>query len=418
MSMATVIRALAPSEESFTFSTGLYVGYGVETVGDLDTAALGRAVELVSERYPVLRARLDGDARGHMLVEGDAPTVIVHEADNSDSDVLDGLTLTQSEAVVAVYVQCYPHRRQVVSVVAHHGIADARHALALLEEIWSTYTDLITGTTPARRDPRALPEPVEQFLRSRGIDPAPDDEPRQTPTTTAVAAPDPGQGPPSATIPMRRVQLSSEQTEALVRRGRRYDLTINEQISAAFVRAAAATHQVPASQVGYVYMVDLRERVQPAAGYTDITNALGFAHFRTRTLDPASIDLAAEIGAAFRRDMDTGVIARTPFHAQRVFDGLGPVPVLLTNWGRVPHLRTPKSLTVTGFEPRFHVRYSPADMASPPHASFAMFDLLQRLQAGVIFWFDDRLAIDLLATSPTIEPLATYLSALLDQTLH
>ncbi|MEV6071588.1 hypothetical protein AB0L82_34025 [Nocardia sp. NPDC052001] len=416
MSVNTVIRTLAPSEESFTFSTGLYVGYGVEVVGELDLAALRRALDVASERYPVLRARLDGDGNGHALIEGDAPTMAVHEAREGE-DVLDGLVIAQADAVISVYVQRYPNERHVVSVVAHHGIADAHHALALLGQLWSDYTDLVDGTPLPPHPTQHYPEPVEQFLTVRGISPGENDATNSSRVGSPAGGSAPDAPAPPATIPMRRVQLTRAQTAALMARGRRHGLTVNEQISAAFVEAAARANGVSVSQIGYVYMVDLRHRVPPHAGYTDITNALGFARFQSVDQSPAAGDLAAQIGASLRADLAAGTLQRSPFRAQSVFDDLGPVPTLLTNWGRIPALRTPNTLTVTGFHPRFHVEFSAEGMQSPPNASFAMFELLRTMQAGVIFWFDDRLSIDLIAAGPMIEPLAVRLAAVLDETL-
>lgn len=404
------IRTLAATESFFTLGSGMYVGYGLVTDGPVDLDALAAAADRLGAAHPGLRARIVGDGATErtFVRNDDAVPVAVSTSAGEPTDPIHDLSIEQSRAVAAVHVVTSGGEARAVYLFVHHALADGHHALALLQSLWTSYTAIVTGGDGALEQPTHFPIPLEEFLADRGFSTEPLIDAAATEAATDAATPSTEAQAPAATVPnaapevadgavsapampaLTRVQLTATETAALIEYGHRTGRTVNQLVSAAFIAATAAARGLGASRVLYGYPVDLRRRLgEPAAGFTDITNALGMAFFQADS-DEASLDeLAAQVGAGLARDLAAGTVQRPMSMAVG-----GALPedcavAVITNWGPVPPLPTPEGLSLTEFHPAFHLDVPPA----PGGADWtAMAD---RMAFAIVSSFDGRLNVDL-----------------------
>src|SRR5690606_30810964 len=102
-----------------------------------------------------------------------------------------------------------------------------------------------------------------------------------------------------------RVQLDPAETARLLELARTRAVSVNGLVTAAVLRAFAAVYGV--DQVGCVYPVDLRRRLDPPVAAAAGTNVSGLAAFTTTEFDDV-VTLARRIGTALHDDLATGVI--------------------------------------------------------------------------------------------------------------
>ncbi|MBF6472156.1 MULTISPECIES: phthiocerol/phthiodiolone dimycocerosyl transferase family protein [Nocardia] len=407
MTAATVIRPLAPSEAIFANSEVL-VGYSIRVDGRLDLAALSAAFEAVVRSRPILGARLEADGRGgHLLLESPDAAAEMTIAEGDPERLLTGARLDQRRALGSLCV-VRDGAAAGVTLVTHHSVADAYHSLAVFDELWSCYTDLVRGRPP-ELEPHGFPRSVEDLLRERGVRKT--DPPVMPHRPMGVAQMYSGPDDPDYLLPRTaRCRLTREQTAALVELGHRENTTINGLASAAIMLTEAELRRLPLTDLAYTYSVDLRTRVTPPIAATEGTNVLGFANFvpapRTGT---SLVELARGISDTLRAGVDTGVVQQTPLHIPEI--AAGPPPrapgiVLATNWGRVRRPRVPDDLRITDFR---------SIMLGKPDKTGHR--LQQPSGTIIISTFDDRLSIEIHHPEETTDEqrvrvrlLATHLS--------
>ncbi|WP_280455344.1 phthiocerol/phthiodiolone dimycocerosyl transferase family protein [Nocardia brasiliensis] len=392
MTTSTVVRPLAPSEQMFAW-IGVYVGYAVQVTGRLDLAALSAAYEVVVRTYPVLGARLEptGDG-GYALVAGAgaAPAISVVEGD-PDRLLIDQ-KLDQGETLSAV---CVARAGDTASVtlLTHHSIADAYHSLAVLAELWSCYTELVSGQTPMR-PVHGYPISIEEVLAARGIEkralPSAEDR-TVTPTEPPPASPatEPDAQEIRQTVPdSSRCLLSEAETAALVELGHRTGVTINGLVSAAILLTEAEIRDLPLNEIAYVYPVDLRTRLTPTVGRTEGTNLLGFADYHPTGDTTDLVELAKDICAGLHTALADGTVQQTPLHIpDQIAAGPPQLPgmMIVSNWGRVPALAAPEGLRITDF--RSTVTAAPPAGTPPPPEQ-------PQGGAAIVSTFEGRLSIE------------------------
>ncbi|MEU9147573.1 hypothetical protein [Streptomyces sp. NPDC048349] len=360
MTTSAVIRPLAPSEETFA-RAGVYMGYAVRVSGSLDVAALAAAYQAVVRAHPVLGARLEpADGEGFDLVAASAGTPGITVVDGDEDQLVHGPEFDQRTVLSHVSVVRDGDTADV-TLFTHHSIADACHSLAVLAELWSCYTDVVTGRSP-EREVRPYPVPVEELLAQRGIEkrawPVP-----AGPQAAEQAAVEPVVAPPAvAAAPVgggrhvpplvARCHLSVDETAALVELGHREGVTINGLVSAAILLSDAEIRGLPLTEMIYLYPVDLRTRLTPAVGTTDGTNLLGAARYLPAAGTTGLVELGRSICASLAAAIAEGVVQQTPLHVpEKSTAGVTPPPgmLLVTNWGRVPAPRMPRGLRATDF---------------------------------------------------------------------
>ncbi|MFQ6329981.1 phthiocerol/phthiodiolone dimycocerosyl transferase family protein [Nocardia sp. CWNU-33] len=386
MSTASVIRPLAPSEQMFAFGE-VFVGYSVRVSGRLDLNALSTAFDAIVRAFPILGARLEAvEAGGHVLVAaaGAAPGISVVDGDPEQL-----LTAAKFDQSVAVGALCVVRDGDSASVtlVIHHSVADAYHALAILGDLWFYYRAATEGRLP-EPEIHPYPEPVEALLAARGIEKFPN---------PAAAAPAPGLAVTSTPAPdtidpgyqmsqTTRCRLSKAATAQLVDLGHREQVTVHGLVSAAILLMEAEIRALPLTELMYLYSVDLRTRVSPPIGLTDGTDVLGFTNYVPGAdAGTTLIGLARGVCDALQAAVDSGFVQQTPLQIPDVVAAGPPrVPgmVMATNWGRVPQLPAQQDLRIDDFRSIFIAK--PDRTGRRPAANTC-----------IISTFDDRLSIEI-----------------------
>jgi len=103
--------------------------------------------------------------------------------------------------------------------------------------------------------------------------------------------------------------------------------------------------------VPFIYTVDLRYFLSPPVSATGCTNPVGLGTYLAEINHKTTVvDLARDIAATFKADLDEGVIQQSRLHFSPQYVGNAPgMPdvVLLSDNGLVPPVRTPPGVEVT-----------------------------------------------------------------------
>ncbi|MFI1460446.1 phthiocerol/phthiodiolone dimycocerosyl transferase family protein [Nocardia carnea] len=413
MTAATVIRPLAPSEQIFAFS-GVFVGYCARVSGRVDISALAAAYEALVTAHPMLGAQLvPSEPFGHTLVTSGPPEIVLTVADGDPELLLTGALPDQRRALGSAHV-VRSATGASVTLLVHHSIADATHALHLYERLWQCYSTAVTGRAP-ELPPARQPQPVEDLLAARGISrrplPGRAGPPRSEPPLPppdALAAND-HEYPPLVTT---RCRLSREHTGALVAHGHRTGVTVHSLVAAALLLTEAEARRLPVTGLQCSYSVDLRRRVRPAIGPAEGTNVLGFAGYRPAPGGAQTLtSLAHGVVGALRAGLATGYVQQTPLQLP---DTLAAPPanpfdtVMTTNWGRLPGLSGP-AVRIDDFRTTMIAKPDPTGRRPPQPGG----------GTSIVTTYDDRLSIEIHhppeftpVQRPRIERLRTLLTRL------
>lgn len=358
MFATSVIRKLAISEEMLA-ETHNFVGLAAHVTGPVDIDLLSEAYEALLEAHPILTGRLERlpDGRHQFVTDDLMPDGIeVIELASTDAEP-PAPHFDQTESLVALRVIIADGQAQPTLYV-HHAVADGHHMYALIEEMLSYYTDLVTTGRIGAINVEPAPQSIEAVLADRGI------EKQQRsgierfmpalfaydlpPTRRAVA----GETPSSPVrVPMASCRLSESQTNDVVAFGRAHDLSLHAVLSAAVLMAEWQLRGKLSIPVPYVYTVDLRYFLSPPVSATGCTNPIGLATYLAEI--DAKTDLVAiarDIAESFQKDLDEGVIQQSRLHFSPQYVGNPPgLPdvVVLSNNGLVPPVRTPPGVEVT-----------------------------------------------------------------------
>lgn len=358
MFASSVIRRLARSEEMFA-ETHNFVGLGAELTGPVDVDALCEAFDALLEAHPILTSRIERRPDGrYELVADDLQHegAMVCTLGDAESDP-PPIRFDQSLSLV--------HLRVVVrgasvapTLYVHHALADGHHLFSLIEEIFSSYTDL--ATTGRLRPVAAQPAPdaLETVLAERGVvkldrsglerfmpamftyDLPPS---RRSSADTKPAFP--------MRVPMAACQLTEAQTQAVVDFGRTNKVSLNGVLSAVILLAEWQIRGGLNVPVPYIYPVDLRYVLSPPVSATGCTNPVGVGTYLAHIdSDTGVLSLAREIAESFREDIACGVIQQSLLHFSPQYVGNPPgLPdvVMMTDNGMVPPMRTPAGVEIS-----------------------------------------------------------------------
>lgn len=352
------IRKLARSEEMFA-ETHNFVGLGAEVKGTVDADAMSDAFDALLQAHPVLGGRLEQDPDGrweivlddlmHPGIEvvelaGDAPAPPLI-FDQTASLVHLRLTLRDGQAQPTLYI--------------HHSLADGHHQFSLVEELFSTYTDLVTTGAAKPVTVHSAPDPLEVILANRGVE-------KKTRSglerlLAAMFAYDlpPSRRAPSEVnpvlpqlVPMAYCKLSERDTENIIAFCRANKLGLNSLLSATVLTAEWQLRNTPNIPVPYVYPVDLRYLLSPPVSATECTNPVGIATYLAEIESGTDlVDLGRDINDTFKKDIAEGVIQQSFLHFSPQYVGNPPgLPdvVMFTDNGIVPPMRTPPDMELTG----------------------------------------------------------------------
>ncbi|WP_424185422.1 phthiocerol/phthiodiolone dimycocerosyl transferase family protein [Actinokineospora sp. G85] len=392
MTTTGIWRALTPTEKVYA-DKEIYVGYTVRASGRLDLDALRTAYAAVCRAHPHLASRLGTDEHGLVVVDAGAlPEVQVHDGDPDHP--LTGVTLGQDRFLSGLNV-VRDGDEASVTLVNHHCVADADHSLAVFARLWSCYTDTVEGV-PFDLPRHRYPMPLEVVLGDRGF------QVNNPVVRSPGAAVEPS---PDLRVLVRHVaqlRLTEAQTTALAEFGRRHGVTLNGLLSAAILLVEAKTRDIPLTDLVLRFTVNLRNRVTPHITPTEGTNIVGGGRFMVPPgTTPTPVAIARVVGDQLRTGLATGAIQRSLLDMVDLVNHQNPgevpqepphprhVVISLTNWGRIPPMRTPTALTLTNFQSTSHIRESPAHFTAA--------------RGYVASTFTGRLGIDLAFPEKTAE---------------
>jgi hypothetical protein len=355
----SVIRKLARSEEMFA-ETHNFVGLTAHVDGRIDIDAMSAAFDALLEARPVFAGHLERDSDGrHQIVVDDLlhPGIIVVALDDPDAES-PPMHLDQSESLIHLrltvrYGQAEP------TLYIHHSLADGHHQFSLIEELFSSYTDLVCTGSMRTITVQTAPEPLEVALAERGVH-----KQKRSGLERFMPARYAYELPPSrrATIdikptspvhvPVARCRLTERETHDVITFCSEHRLTSNALLSAVVLLAEWQLRNTPNIPVPYIYPVDLRYFLSPPLSATACTNPLGVATYLAEIdRNTRVVDLARDIAETFRADLSDGVIQQSLLHFSPQYIGNAPgLPdfVMLTDDGLVPTLRTPPDVKLTG----------------------------------------------------------------------
>ncbi|MFE3545806.1 acyltransferase [Nocardia sp. NPDC059177] len=353
-----VVRVLDPSEQRFV-RHATFTGRSVTVRGELDAAALGAAFAALQRAFPILVCRIveDADENGILLrPEHIEPVGAWVGFGDPDEVRIPVESMDPAAQLGYLDVVLAEEDRARITLFVHHSVADAGHCVELFARLWGYYTDHVeTGAIAAL--PREYPVSVESLLAQRGTVRGPRSglEPvtRALVVADAVGVVEPS--PPSSAALARpaRIQLDAEETARVLDLARAHEVSVNGLVTAAVLRAFATVYDV--DQVGCLYPVDLRRRLDPPLPPAAGTNISGLAAFTTGVADTSDpVALARRIGTHLHNDLATGLIEQSVLHFPDFF-GPGRIHstaghLALTNTGTVPAFRAPAGLLIDDYE--------------------------------------------------------------------
>ncbi|EFV14234.2 phthiocerol/phthiodiolone dimycocerosyl transferase family protein [Segniliparus rugosus] len=366
------------------------MGYSCLCVGALDLGALDDAFGELQRQYPLLRSVIRESGSGFEFATGALSRARVFSGEDQHAQVT-GLGAEFDQTDRLAYLDIIPGDGDTrVTLFVHHSAADGRHALALLQELWGRYTQRVETGEPQPVRPEPFPLPLEHYLDTRehpgaelslGLDELPSAGSPQVDWAE-------GRVRSNAMLPAR-AQLSRDETQSLIDLGHDAGVTVNALVSAALIRAHACED---APLPLYVYMVDLRGRVVPPVGLTEVTNMIRSIAFSADGHDDGLFALARRIGDQLAAATADGTVHTGA--AELPLFGPQPGKVLhSTNWGRILLPRTPSDLRIVDFQSCF------PPFPPPPAADDQAVG--EETQIYVILTFEGRLSVETLADERT-----------------
>ena len=362
---SSVIRKLARSEEMFA-ETQNFVGLAADISGPLDVDALAEAFDLLLESHPVLGGRLEKHADGkYAIVLDDLVHAGIEVVElRGPDDQPPPLVFDQSASLIQLRVTIRDGQSRA-AIYIHHALADGHHQFSLLEELFSSYTDLVTTGKTGPLTVHPAPDPLEKVLADRGVQKRERSGlERMLPALFAYELP-PSRRAPSATnpavpqlVPMVDCTLSKEETERIIQYCRSNKVGVNALVAAVVLMAEWQVRKTPKVPVPYVYPVDLRYVLSPPVSATECTNPVGIATYLAEiSPDTDVVDLARDINETFRKDIAEGVIQQSFLHFSPQYVGNPPgLPdvVMFTDNGIVPPMPTPPGMEFTASHGEFY----------------------------------------------------------------
>lgn len=358
------IRKLARSEEMFA-ETHNFVGLAAHVRGPIDTDALSDAFDLLLQAHPVLNGHLEQAPDGRWEIVLDDlmhPGIEVVEL-HGDAEAPPPL-LDQTAQLMHLRVTIRNGQPQP-TVYIHHSLADGHHQFSLVEELFATYTDLVTTGAARPVQVHPAPEPLEVILASRGVEHKPRSGLERLLSAMFVYELPPSRRATSdinpvmpQRVPMAFCTLSAHDTERIIAFCRAHKLGLNSLLSAALLMAEWNLRNTPNIPVPYVYPVDLRYLLSPPVSATECTNPVGIATYLAEIHQGTDVvKLARDITDTFKKDIAEGVIQQSFLHFSPQYVGNPPgLPdvVMFTDNGIVPPMRTPQDMELTASHGEFY----------------------------------------------------------------
>ena len=362
----SVIRKLAHSEEVFA-QYEAFTAITVRLRGLVEVDALSDAFDALVQAHPVLTSHLEQSSDGgwHLVADDMLhPGIWVVDSNNGMGPGNTEMRLNQSVSLLNLGLTLGEGTSEL-TIYLHHSLADGHHLAAILDELFSRYTDVVTTGDPGPIIPAPAPQPMEVVLEQRGIKKLglsgverflPVMFAYELPATvkpTFVAKP----GSPQP-VPVTRVRLTEQETADLVEFSRENRVSVNTVVAAAILLTEWRLRDTPHVPIPYCYPVDLRYFLNPPVSPTESTNLLGVATYLAEIgPDTDIVDLASDIGATFRADLADGVIQQSALNFGVAFEGTPaglPPLVFCTDVSALPTVRTPAGIELENFQGQFY----------------------------------------------------------------
>ncbi|CAN3129137.1 phthiocerol/phthiodiolone dimycocerosyl transferase [Mycobacterium sp. smrl_JER01] len=358
------IRKLARSEEMFA-ETHNFIGLAAHVNGLMDADALSDAFDALLTAHPVLAGHLEQlpDGKWEIVLDDLMPPGI-EVVELSGDEPAPPLIFDQTVALVHLRLTNRDGRSHPTLYI-HHSLADGHHQFSLVEELFSTYTDLVTTGTTRPVEVHSAPEPLEVILANRGVQKRQRSGLERLLAAMFVYDLPPSRRAPSEVnpvlpqlVPMASCTLSEQLTEQIIGFCRANRLGLNSLLSAAVLMAEWNVRNTPNIPVPYVYPVDLRYLLSPPVSATESTNPVGIATYLAE-IEPGTdiVELARDINDTYKKDIAEGVIQQSFLHFSPQYVGNPPgLPdvVMFTDNGIVPPLRTPPDTQVASSHGEFY----------------------------------------------------------------
>ncbi|WP_157069919.1 phthiocerol/phthiodiolone dimycocerosyl transferase family protein [Sandaracinus amylolyticus] len=278
--------------------------------GELDERAIPDALRALSQRHPLLSARVIRRAGlATQFALGEAPPIALSFRDAQDA----WASFSYRHRVwddagprgVLDVVRHGPHERTFV-LTLHHLVSDGRSGVMVMRDLLRLLGEPGRALPPVESPGQAAyyPEPVRGWRRLR-------------PTLAALSAmqrppqpvrlrPDALATPDESEVVVRPIVIDPERTEALTRAARETGATLHGLVSAALAMAVAREMERGEVVLDVMHPVDLRRRV-PEMPRDVVGYYVSSVSTRLRT-DPAGdpLALAREATNGVRRAIDAG----------------------------------------------------------------------------------------------------------------
>ncbi|MGQ9349614.1 phthiocerol/phthiodiolone dimycocerosyl transferase [Mycolicibacterium gilvum] len=348
------IRKLARSEEMFA-ETQNFVGLAAHVRGTVDETALADAFDALLQAHPVLNGHLEQlpDGKWEIVLDDlmhEGLEVVECHGDQEPPPLL----FDQTAALTHLRLTRRDDETHLTLYI-HHSLADGHHQFSLVEELFSTYTDLVTTGTARQAPVAPAPAALETILSDRGVE-----KKLRSGLERLLAAMFAYDVPPSRRapaennpvlpqrVPMEFCKLSEAETENIIGFCRANKLGLNSLLSTSILMAEWQLRETPNIPVPYVYPVDLRYLLSPPVSATECTNPVGIATYLAEiSPDTDVVDLARDINDTFKADIADGVIQQSFLHFSPQYVGNPPgLPdvVMFTDNGIVPPMRMPPDM--------------------------------------------------------------------------
>ena len=315
---ANVLRELDPAERYYWLLSRLSAT-NIVALAELDRLlphdALTAGLAAVQRHHPLLRASIDEvDARPVFVGTDEHLPLTVTTAQGPgwislvERELDTPFAPAPSPLARCVYVALEGEERALLLLTVHHAMADAKAAVAALQQILRTIERDTTNNwsaplppplhesfPPAWRSARGALE-VLQAVRAERED--------YQPVETIAFHDRKAIGQNSR---LDSLTIDAEQTNALLAKARADGATVQGELGAAVLEASAALFDPPGDRLLYLATpTDLRQRVEPPIPGDAVTLAIGLLCTPYLTSAGHSSDLARQITEQTHRELDRG----------------------------------------------------------------------------------------------------------------
>ncbi|KZM70873.1 phthiocerol/phthiodiolone dimycocerosyl transferase family protein [Nocardia terpenica] len=358
-------RPISPFELSFFRSAqigpiqtgGLPILMSSVVEGELDADILRRVLAELAAVHPMLGTEvIEGEPPRLRHVPGYRPPLTV--VDGGDAEYLRLIDAEQDwrGGLFAARLLRDGDRSRIV-LVLHHGIADGRSSVAVLDEMWRRYTAHAQGTALPVAAAHSLPEAIDDVLaqtiseaecadlldRMRGLVGEP----------PAMLPRDGGPGAPQRFV-AERIELGDTESAAFAAVAKRAGMSVNSLLSGCALVAMRSRFDTAAPLFMVCgYAADLRAALHPPLpAHTVLNCASGWGTGLPVSEIADPVDLGRRVEDDVRAALDRRDPARLALAARYIRDPrtaalvAGHPTLAISNIGRIPAHPTPAGVRV------------------------------------------------------------------------